>query len=605
MEIVRFERIHYDVLVVGGGMSGVCAALAAARHGAKTALVQSRPVLGGNGSSEMRMHITGANCHNGKDDMVETGILMELLLANKRRNPYHSFSVWDSVLWEKVRFQENLTLYLNTTLDEAKAEGGRLMGITCRQATTETTYAFDADVYVDATGNGTLGFLAGAEYRIGSEGRAEFGEPNAPEAPNMTTMGNTLLFIAEDKGEPVPFEKPFWAYTFTEEDLQFRGHGNTTIPHGENGVTEEYNADSGYWWIELGGTSKDIIRDTEKLTEELYKCVWGIWDHIKNGGDHGAENYALTWVGNVPGIRESRRLVGDYLLREMDVSGNRIFEDAVAYGGWPMDEHPPLGLYHKGPPVRYINFPGCYSIPYRCYYSKNIENLMMAGRDISVSKMALGSVRVMGTCAVGGQAAGTAAAMAAAMRIPPREVGLHISALQQALLKDDCYIPGFRNEDPGDLARSATVRATSCRPGCEPENVLSGVTRREGRCNHLWASEGIRPGGETLTLSFAAARTLRQIRLTFDPNLNREIVPSITKKVRERQVKGMPEELVRDYSVRALQGDRVVFERVVAGNCQRLNVIDLKEPVAFDRVELTVTATHGAADARVFEVRLY
>jgi hypothetical protein len=195
--------------------------------------------------------------------------------------------------------------------------------------------------------------------------------------------------------------------------------------------------------------------------------------------------------------------------------------------------------------------------------------------------------------------------MAAAMRIPPREVGLHISALQQALLKDDCYIPGFRNEDPGDFARNATVRATSCLPGCEPENVLSGVTRREGRCNHLWASDGIRPGGETLTLSFAAARTLRQIRLTFDSNLNREIVPSITKKVRERQVKGMPEELVRDYSVRALQGARVVFEKAVAGNCQRLNVIDLMEPVAFDRVELTVTATHGAADARVFEIRLY
>jgi hypothetical protein len=270
-----------------------------------------------------------------------------------------------------------------------------------------------------------------------------------------------------------------------------------------------------------------------------------------------------------------------------------------------MDEHPPLGLFHKGPPGRYINFPGCYSIPYRCYYSRNIENLMMAGRDISVSKMALGSVRVMGTCAVGGQAVGTAAAMAATMRIPPREVGLRMSALQQALLKDDCYIPGFRNEDPGDLARNATVRATSFHPGCGPENVVSGVTRREGGCENLWASDGIRPGGETLTLALPDAKTLRQIRLTFDPNLSLEIMPSITRKVRDRQVKGMPEELVRDYSVRALQGERVVFEKAVAGNCQRLNVIDLTEPVAFDRVELTVTATHGAADARVFEVRLY
>jgi hypothetical protein len=605
MSIVRSHSIHYDVLVVGGGISGVTAALAAARHGANTALVQSRPVLGGNGSSEMRMHITGANCHNGKADMVETGILMELLLENKRRNPYHSFSIWDSVLWEKVRFQENLTLYLNTTLDEAQTDGGRITGIVCRQATTETTYAFDADVYVDATGNGTLGFLTGADYRIGSEGKAEFGEPNAPDEPNRTTMGNTLLFIAEDKGEPVPFEKPFWAYTFTEEDLRFRGHGNVTIPHGENGVTEEYNADSGYWWIELGGTSEDIIRDTEKLTEELYKCVYGIWDHIKNGGDHGAENYALSWVGSVPGIRESRRLVGDYLLQEGDVGGNRIFGDAVAYGGWPMDEHPPLGLFHKGPPVRYLNFPGCYSIPYRCYYSKNVDNLMMAGRDISVSKMALGSVRVMGTCAVGGQAAGTAAAMAAARRIAPRDVAAHISELQQALLKDDCYIPGFRNEDPADLARLAAANATSFQPGCEPENVLSGVTRRVGDSANLWASNGIRPGGESLTLTLPEKRTLRQVRLTFDPNLSREIVPSITKKVRDRQVKGMPEELVRDYTLDVLLGGQSVYKKEIAGNHQSLNVIDLPEAVMFDAVTLTVTATHGTSDARVFEVRLY
>ena len=605
MDIVRSQAAHYDVLVVGGGMSGVCAALAAARHGARTALVQARPVLGGNGSSEMRMHITGAGCHNGKADMSETGILMELLLENKRRNPYHSFSLWDGVLWEKVRFQKNLTLYLNTTLDEVRTDGDRIRCVVCRQATTEPTHTFDADVYVDATGNGTLGFLAGAQYRIGSEGKAEFGEPNAPDEPNATTMGNTLLFIAEDKGEPVPFEKPFWAYTFTEEDLAFRGHGNTTIPHGENGVTEEYNADSGYWWIELGGTSPDIIRDTETLTEELYKCVYGIWDHIKNGGDHGAQNYALSWVGSVPGIRESRRLVGDYLLREEDVSGNRIFEDAVAYGGWPMDEHPPLGLFHRGPPVRYINFPGCYSIPYRCYYSKNIANLMMAGRDISVSKMALGSVRVMGTCAVGGQAVGTAAAMAAARAIAPRAVAQHVSQLQQALLKDDCYIPGLRNEDPGDWARSAVASASSCRPGCEPMQVISGVSRRVGDNAHLWASDGIRPGGETLTLTLPGPRTVRQVRLTFDANLSREIVPSITRTVRDRQVKGMPEELVRDYRLTLLRDGQAVYRRDVAGNHQRLNVLDLPEPVACDAAELTVIATHGARDARVFEVRLY
>lgn len=436
----RNQTKKYDVVVVGGGMSGICAALASSRHGAKTALIQARPVLGGNASSEMRMHITGANCHLGKTDLQETGILMEILLENKRRNPYQTFAIWDSVLWEKVRYQENLDLYLNTSMDEAYTEGSKITSILCHQISTETTYHFYADIFVDATGNGSLGMYAGAEFRMGSEGKAEFNEPNAPDEPNSTTMGNTLMFIAEDMGEPVPFKKPDWAYTFTEEDLIFRGHGNMTISHGENGVQELYNADSGYWWIELGGTSHDIIGDHEIITEELYKCVYGIWDHIKNNGDHGAQNYALTWVGSVPGVRESRRLVGDYLLTENDVAGNRIFEDAVAYGGWPMDEHPPHGLFHKGYPVRYINFPGAYTIPYRCYYSKNIDNLMMAGRNISTTKMALGSTRVMGTCAVGGQAVGTAAAMAIKYGCTPRQIGQHMDELQQTLLKDDYAI---------------------------------------------------------------------------------------------------------------------------------------------------------------------
>lgn len=605
MEYKRNFAKHYDVLVIGGGLSGLCAAISAARHGAKTAIVQSRPVLGGNGSSEMRMHVTGAGCHNGKDDMSETGLMMELVLENKQRNIYHSFSIWDSVLWEKARFQENLTLYLNCSLDSCEMEGDRLASVVCRQTPTESTYTFTADVYMDATGNGTLGFLAGAEYRIGSEGYDEFKEPNAPAEPNATTMGNTLLFIAEDKGEPVKFTKPAWAYTFTEEDLAYRGHGNTTIPHGENGVTEEYNADSGYWWIELGGTSKDIILDNEKLTEELYKCVYGIWDHIKNQGDHGAENYALTWVGSVPGIRESRRLIGDYMLNEMDVFENRIFDDAVAYGGWPMDEHPADGLWHKGPPVRYINFPGCYSIPYRCFYSKNVPNLMMAGRDISTTKMALGSTRVMGTCAVGGQAAGTAAALSIKYGCSPREVVGHMTELQQTLLKDDCYIPGYKNTDPTDKARAAAVSATSELPGAEGAQVLSGITRREKEQGNAWESDGIRPGGETLTLKLPQAQALTEARLTFDPNLSKELVISITKKVRDRMPKYMPPELVSDYSLQVLRDGEMVYFADVKDNYQRLNVLPLPQGVVGDEVRLTITRTHGHPNARVFEVRLY
>jgi len=605
VQVVREHRKHYDVVVVGGGLSGVCAAIAAARHGARTALVQARPVFGGNASSEMRMNITGAGCHHGKEDLNETGILMELLLENKWRNPYQSFSIWDSVQWEKVRFQQNLEAYLNTSLDSAEVRDGRITSIVCRQTTTESTYTISAEIFVDATGNGTLGFFAGAEYRIGGEARGEFGEPHAPEQPTPFTLGNTLMFIAEDMGEPVPFRKPSWAYTFTEEDLKFRGHGDMQLDHGENGIKEQYNADSGYWWIEVGGTSKDIIADHEKITDELYRCVYGVWDHLKNCGDHGAANFALSWVGAVPGVRESRRLVGDYLLTEMDVSGNRVFEDAVAYGGWPMDDHYPEGIFHKGPPTRYLNFPGAYTIPYRCFYSRNVANLMMAGRDISTTRVALGSTRVMGTCAVGGQAVGTAAALAIRAGCTPREVARRMGELQQLLLKDDCYLPGYRNADPLDLARTATVSASSHLRGREPRNVTNGVARRVGADENCWESDGLKGNGETIALKLPAPARLRELRLTFDPNLTREIVPSITKRVRDRQVKGMPVELVKDYAVRVALGGKTTYFADISENYQRLNVLPLPQGVSGDTVEVTVSKTHGHPNARIFEIRAY
>ena len=438
---------HYQIAVVGGGLSGMCAAIAAARNGAQVALIQNRSMVGGNASSEIRMHIVGANCHNSKPNMIESGILLEILLENKRRNPYHTFPVWDTIMWEKVRFQENLDLYLNTCLETAEVEDGEIRAINCYQNSTETMFTFRAEIFVDATGHGTLGVLAGASSRMGSEGKAEFNEPNAPDEPNDSTMGNSLLFQAVNRGKPVEFVKPEWAYTFSEEDLKYRTHIDQVHSLADMGkpvefqagaaksLPEFYNLDSGYWWIELGGQYDDIIAQGEEIRDELTKCVYGVWNHIKNVADHGAENYDLNWVGFIPGYRESRRLEGDYILNERDVRENRIFEDAVAYGGWPMDEHVRCGIMDFDKlPSRIFNFDGCYTIPYRCFYSRDVKNLMMAGRDISTSKMAFGSTRVMGTCAVGGQAVGTAAAMAVKNGGTPRTVDA--SALRAELVKN-------------------------------------------------------------------------------------------------------------------------------------------------------------------------
>ena len=611
---INYVEKSYDVVVVGGGLSGMCAAIAAARHGANTCIIQNRSVYGGNASSEVRMHIVGASSHAAKSDLAETGILLEMLMENKHRNPYASFPVFDSILWEFIHFQENLTPYLNTNMDDAVVEDGKITAVICHQNTTETEFKIFGKIFVDATGHGTLGTMAGCESRWGSEGKDAHGEPNAPDMANDDTQGNTIMFSAIDRGEPVKFIKPKWAYPFTEDNLKYRGHGNSVGSHADGGELVEFeegsgrlpaffNVDSGYWWIEVGGDWDDIIRQGEELRDELVKCVYGVWDHLKNQGDHGIDTLDLDWVGMVPGYRESRRLVGDYLLTEMDVRENRIFDDAVAYGGWQMDQHVRRGIWDFDKvPSRILNFSGCYTIPYRCFYSNQVSNLMMAGRDISTTKMAFGSTRVMGTCAIGGQAVGTAAAIAIAKDCTPAEVGNHIDELQQALLKDDCYIPGFANHDPADLCRSAKVTATSFKAGCEPENVINGVARRVGKNENAWESADLQ--NAVLTLALAEAAEVKQIRITFDPNLTKEIMPSMTRNVRDRQVKGMPHELVKDYKVEALLGGEVVWSKDVAENYQRLNIHEL-DAVKCDTIRITALSTHGIDSARIYEVRAY
>ena len=610
----KTAEARYDVVVVGGGLSGMCAAIAAARHGAKTALIHGRHVFGGNASSEIRMHVCGASESMAKPDLEEGGILYELMLENKSRNDYYNFSIWDMVLFAAVKRQKGLTAYLNTVMEDCETEGNSVKSILAYQHTTEIHWRFTGDIFIDCTGNGTLGYLAGAEYRTGSEGRAEFDEPHAPETANNDRMGNTLLFKAVDRGTSVNFKRPDFAKTFTEEQLKYRTHSAVHGTKSTEGTDDAYrrmtafstsSVDYGYWWVELSGEKEDIIDEYEEIRDDLVACVYGVWDHLKNGGEHGAENYDLEWVGMLPGMRESRRLVGDYILNEKDILANRCFQDAVAYGGWPMDIHAPKGLYDfDRRPSTIISFDGAYTIPYRSYYSKNIENLMMAGRNISASKMAMGSTRVMGTCAIGGQAVGTAAAMCRKYRCSPREILAHIPELQQTLLKDDCYIPGVRNADPRDLARTARVTATSHREGFAPEQVIGGLSRGEGKERNLWLSDGIGEAGETLSLQLSEKTVVSQVRLTFDSNFHYAIKLTLSAKRQAQQRIGVPPELVKDYTVRLWDGDTLVGEAEVRDNVQRANIVEL-EPTLCDRVTVTVHATNGAADAAVFEVRIY
>lgn len=611
----KVKNAEYDVVVIGGGMSGICAALAAARHGARTALVHDRHVLGGNASSEIRMHICGASENLAKPDLEESGILHEIMLDNKSRNDYYNFSIWDMVLFSTVKRQKNLTVYLSTAMESCEmGEGSTIRSIDAYQLTTETHWKISGKVFIDCTANATLGYYAEAEFRTGSEGRDEFGEPDAPGQPNKERMGNTLLFKAVDRGHPVAFKKPDFARTFTEEELKYRTHSAVHGAQIKGEVDKAYvrmtsfstsSVDYGYWWIELPGETDDIIDEYEQIRDELVSCIYGIWDHLKNGGDHGAENYDLEWVGMLPGSREGRRLIGDYILNENDILSNRQFEDAVAYGGWPMDIHTAKGLYDFDElPSRVISFDGAYTIPYRSYYSKNISNLMMAGRDISASKMAMGSTRVMGTCAVGGQAVGTAAALCIKYDCDPRGAQEHMRELQQMLLKDDAYIPGIWNEDPKDLARRAKVTATSAREGCPPENVINGISRDEDGHRNLWISGKGRTEGEMLTLHLADRQPVSEVHLTFDSNFHYPIKITLSRKRQAQQRIGVPPELIRDYTVTLWQGDKKAAKQTVTENVQRKNIVTFPTTEC-DRVTVMVHKTNGSNEAHIYEIRVY
>ena len=309
-----------QLCIVGGGIGGMFAAISAARHGAKVVLMHDRPVLGGNASSEIRMWISGAGTR--VRNLQETGILEELLLENMYRNPKRNFSIWDSLLYEMVRFEPNIELLLNCSCCDAEMDGSKVVSVTGFQLTTYTWHTVKADIFMDCSGDSILAPLTGAEFRVGREAQAEFGEEfGLPEA-DRKTMGMSLLIQARETDHPVKFTPPAWAYTFkTDEEMHNKPHNI-------------YAINTNFYWVELGG-EQDSIADTEEIRDELLKIAFGAWDHIKNWGDHGAENWELEWVGFLPGKRESRRYVGDYILKQQDVEGHPVFPDTVAYGTCP------------------------------------------------------------------------------------------------------------------------------------------------------------------------------------------------------------------------------------------------------------------------------
>ena len=582
---------EYELIVVGGGLSGICASIAAAREGIKTALIQNRPVLGGNSSSEVKLHVLGADYHASRDNARETGIIEEILLENRKRNPQHSYSIFDTILWEKANFQDNLDLYLNTHMNQVNTINQKIISVSAEQLTTEKLFKFKGKIFIDATGDGTLGYLAGAEYMSGREGKDIFDEKFAPKQSDNKTMGSSILMKAKKMNEVINFEKPFWAKTFTENDLKYRDHH------------EKF----GFWWVEIGGDKLDTIKDAEQIRDELLKTVYGVWDHIKNHGDHGADKYALDWIGFLPGKRESRRLKGDYVLKEQDLFAGKRFEDAVAYGGWPMDIHTVGGIDNADKkPTDWIEMDDLYTIPYRSLYSKNIKNLFLGGRAISVSHIAFGSTRVMATCSVIGQALGTASALAIRKKIELKKISQNIDELQQKLLKEDCYIPGIKNKDSLDIARKAKVKASSCIKDSKADYVINGVARTVKENLNCWISKNMKNNKpEWLCFKLNKKRKVKEIRIKFDSNLSQEITITLFPYRLSEQKPGLPAELVKDYDLEFYNQNKIVHIEKIRNNYQRNNIINFSEEIECNQVKLKVLSTHGTKNARVFEVRIY
>ena len=574
-----------DFCVVGGGLAGMCAAISAARHGLKVVIIHDRPMFGGNASSEIRMWVCGAHGDNNR----ETGILEEINLENLYRNPYRTYPVWDSILFEAVKNEKNITALLNCSCLDAECEDGVIKSVVGWQLTTQSYHTVKAKLFADCSGDSILAPLTGAEHTSGREGRGVYGESFGPDETDKFTMGNSCLIQARETDGKRPFTPPEWAYKFTKEELEKRFSSLT-------------NPLENYWYLELGGT-KNTIDDAEEIRDELLAIAYGLWDYIKNSGECNADNWELDFVGYLPGKRENRRYIGDYVMTQQDVEGGGKFEDLVAYGGWSMDDHNPDGIRTDKPATIHYPAPSPFGIPYRSLYSKNIKNLFFAGRNISVSHSAMSATRVMATCATMGQAVGTAAAIASRNNLSPRGVYEEkLSLLQETLIDDDCYLPTIKMKH-SDMVKNAKITSN----GVGEENLTNGYDRKIGENENCWQGKL----NNTICITLEKEEFVREVRITLDSDLNRLTIggdPRIKGKStvanypKNEAPVSLPKTLVRDMKIEILtkNGESKTF--IIKDNRRRVIRQAVNENCT--GIRITPLTTYGSEDVRIFSLNL-
>ena len=410
----------FDFVVVGGGMAGTCAAISAARLGVKVALVQNRPVLGGNNSSEVRVHL-GARIN--LEPYPALGNLVNEIGPGRGGNAQPKDYYEDDKKLKAVLAESNISLFLNYHANKVKVENGQIVQIIAENIESGEKRAFSAPLFADCTGDGTIGYLAGAEYMSGRESRDTFNEPTAPIKADNLTMGISVQWFSEKMESPTSFPDIQWGLPWSEE--------------------KAFAITKGDWDWETG-MGKDMVRQAEFIRDYGLLVVYSNWSFLKNHYTEKKkfENEKLRWVAYIGGKRESRRLIGDYILTENDLREKNFMPDGTAPTSWTIDLHYPDPENEKmfeGEAFRSIAkhikiYP--YPIPYRCLYSKNINNLMMAGRDISVSHVALGTVRLMRTGGMMGEVVGMAASICNDKKVLPRDIyENHFSDLEKLLTK--------------------------------------------------------------------------------------------------------------------------------------------------------------------------
>ena len=431
----KVKSAKYDFVVVGGGVAGMCAAVAATRLGCEVALINDRPIWGGCNSSETRVHLGG---HIEMEPYTNLGNLIKEFGPSKGGNAQPADNYEDDKKRAFLEAEENLTLYPSYKVYKVDCKGGTIKAVYAQHISTGEIIRFEAPIFSDCTGDGTVGYLAGADYSMGREGRDEYNEPSAPEKGDKMTMGSSVQWYSVESKAQCDF--PLFEY-----GLDFNEKSCERVTMGE--------------WTWETGMNYDQCNEFERIRDYGLMVVYSNWSFLKNSLEQNNKyrNRTLGWVAYIAGKRESRRLLGDHVLTENDLVNEVAYPDASFTTSWSIDLHypdPQNSKYFPGEEFKSICVHGAtnpYAVPYRCLYSRNIDNLFMAGRDISVTHIGLGTVRVMRTCGMMGEVVGMAASICHKQKSLPRDVyTLHLDSLK-SLMKQGTGAQGLPNNQTYNL----------------------------------------------------------------------------------------------------------------------------------------------------------